>query len=130
MYFVYSFHISKQNFDDQIGLILISYDNQNQPNYFCIRDFNVFIFNKTRHKNKKHFHKYRLQCFSSERALQEHSDMCLEINGKQNLNLESSSIRFKKYFKQTALPCKIYTDAKYILVKLHINNREKKNFIY
>ena len=127
MYFVYPFHISKQNFDDQMDLLLISYDNQNQSNYFCIRDFNAFIFNKTRQKNKKHFCRYCLQCFSSERALQEHRDMCLEINGKQSVNLQIDSIKFKKYFKQTALPYKIYTDAKYILVKIHINNRD---FIY
>ena len=81
-------------------------------------------------KIKKHFCRYCLQCFSSERALQEHRDMCLEINGKQSVNLQIDSIKFKKYFKQTALPYKIYTDAKYILVKIHINNRDKKNFIY
>ena len=62
--------------------------------------------------------------------MQEHRDMCLEINGKQSVNLQIDSIKFKKYFKQTALPYKIYTDAKYILVKIHINNRDKKNFIY
>ena len=67
-----------------------------------------------------------LQCFSSERALQEHRAICLEINDKQSVNLESDSIKFKKYFKQTALLFKIYTDAKYILVKIHINDKDKK----
>ena len=58
--------------------------------------------NKKRNKNKKHFCKYCLQCFSSEGVLIQHKKTCLEINGKQNVKLRSGSIKFKNYFKQLA----------------------------
>ena len=38
-------------------------------------------------KKRKHFSRYCLQCFTSERVLIEHKETCLKINGKQNLNL-------------------------------------------
>ena len=37
---------------------------------------------KQKNKNKKHFYKYCLQCFCTERVLIEHKETCLEINGK------------------------------------------------
>ena len=43
-------------------------------------------------KNKKHFCKCCLQCFSSENVLIEHKETCLKINGKQNIKLKSGSI--------------------------------------
>ena len=61
------------------------------------------MFNKTRCKNKKHFCKYCLQCFSSERVLVEHKETCLKVNGKQTINLKRGSIKFKNYFKQLAV---------------------------
>ena len=54
MYFsmkVYPIHISKQKFDNCIDLLLIN--NENKPQYVYIKDFNRFVFNKTKHKNEK-----------------------------------------------------------------------------
>ena len=51
-----------------------------------------------------------LQGFSSEGVLIEHKKTCLEINGEQNVKLRRGSITFKKYFKQLAVPFRIYTD--------------------
>ena len=70
---VYRVHISKQKFDDHIDLLLISYDNKSH--YVYIRDFNRLMFNKTKHKNMKHFSRYCIQCFSSEGGLQEHREI-------------------------------------------------------
>ena len=39
-----------------------------------------------------------------------HKKICLEINGKQNLKLESGTIKFKSYSKEIAIPFKIYAD--------------------
>ena len=41
-----------------------------------------FFFNKTKGKNKKHFCRYRLKCFSSEKVLLEHKETYFQINGK------------------------------------------------
>ena len=45
---------------------------QNKSHYVYIKDFNRFMCNKTKHKNKKYFCKCSLQCFSYEKVLQEH----------------------------------------------------------
>ena len=42
--------------------------------------------------------------FSSEKVLQEHREICLEINGKKSLELKIGTIRFKNCFKQIAVP--------------------------
>ena len=37
---------------------------------------------------KKHFCRYYLQCFSSERTLIEHREVFLKVNGKQSVKLK------------------------------------------
>ena len=51
--------------------------------------------------------------------------MCLKINGKQSVKLESGSIKFKNYFKQIAVLFKIYADFESLLKGLYINDRDK-----
>ena len=63
-------HISKEKFEDQMNLLLITEDEK--KHYVLIKDFNAFMYNQTKHKNKKHFCMYCLQCFSSERILANH----------------------------------------------------------
>ena len=73
--------------------------DKNKPHYVYIKDFNRFMCNTTQNKNKKHFCKYFLQCFSSEKVLEEHQKACLKINRKQIMKLRSGSIKFKNHFK-------------------------------
>ena len=56
---------------------------ENKSHYVYIKGFNRFMCNKTKNKNKKHFCKYCLQCFSSESVLIEHKTDCLKINAKK-----------------------------------------------
>ena len=74
----------------------------------CIKDFNTFMFHKTKNKNKKWFCKSCLQCFSSENVLIKYKEDCLSINGQQSINLEN--FEFKNYFKPLPVPFKIYAD--------------------
>ena len=67
---------------------------------------------RQKNKNIKHFCKYCLQCFSSERVLLKHKETCLKINDKQSVKLRSGSIKFKNHFKQLAAPFKIYASFK------------------
>ena len=59
-------HISDQKFENSMYLLLIS--NQ----YVDIKDFDRFMFNKTKNKNKKYFCKSCLQCCNSKNVLTEH----------------------------------------------------------
>ena len=36
-------------------------------------------------KNKKHFRRYCVQCFGSEKMLIDHKEVCLKIYGKQSV---------------------------------------------
>ena len=89
--------------------------------YVYIKDFDRFMFNKTKNKNKKYFPKNCWQCFSSKRVLIEHKEDCLIINDKQNVKLEKGFINFKNYFKQIPVPFKIYADSECILKKVESN---------
>ena len=50
---VYPFFISKQTFEDLIDLLLLI--ESNKSHYVYIKDFNAFIFHKTKNKNKEWF---------------------------------------------------------------------------
>ena len=77
---------------------------------FQIKDFERFMFHKTKNKNKKWFCKSCLQCFSSENVLIKHKENCLSINGKQSVKLEEGIIEFENYFKQIPVQFKTYAD--------------------
>ena len=53
-------HISKEAFKDQMNLLLITKDEK--KHYVLIKDFNAFIYNQSKHKERKHFCMYCLQC--------------------------------------------------------------------
>ena len=76
----------------------------------CIKDFDRFLFYKTKNKNKTYFCKSCLQCFSSKNVLTEHEEVCLSINDAQSVRLEKRATEFKSYFKQIPVPIKIYAE--------------------
>ena len=73
-----------------------------------IKDFDKFMFHKTKNKNKKCFCKSCLQCFSSKTVLTKHKRSLSSINGAQSVRLEKGTIGFKNYFKQIPVPFKMY----------------------
>ena len=78
-----------------MDLLLVIDDDKSH--YVYIKDFDRFIFHKTKNKNKKHFSKSCLQCFSSENVLTKHKEDCLRINGAQSVRGEKGTIEFKKF---------------------------------
>ena len=121
----YLVYVSDQKFHNSIDLFHYSMDKSHDV---YIRDFNRFMCNKTKNKNKKYFCKCCLQCFSSEKVLIEHKENCLMINGKQSVRLKSGSISFKNYFKQLSAPFKIYADFECILKG--VKSSDKNNGSY
>ena len=101
-------NISDQKFENLMDLLLMI--DENKSHYVYIKDFDRFIFHKTKNKNKKWFCRSCLQCFSSESVLIKHKENCLSINGKQSVKLEKGIIKFENYFKQIPVPFKIYAD--------------------
>ena len=88
---VFPIYISDQKFEDSMELHsmdLLLLINNNKLHYVYIKDFDRFIFHKTKNKNKKWFCKSCLQCFSSENIMIKHKENCFSINGNQSVKLE------------------------------------------
>ena len=83
---IFSIHISDQKFEESMDLLFLI-DND-KSHYVHVKDFNRFMFHRTKSKNKKWFCKSCLQCFNSENILIKHKEICLSINGKQSVKLE------------------------------------------
>ena len=116
---VYLVYLSDQEFKDSIDLLLIF--SKLTSHYVYIKDFDRFMFGKTKNKGKKYFCKSYLQCFSSENVRTKHKKDCLAINGKQNIKLESGFIRFNNYFRKKPVPFKTYGDFECILKSCDIS---------
>ena len=84
--------------------------NDNKSHYVYMKDFDRFMFHKTKNKNKKYFCKSCLQCFSSKNVLAEQKEVCLSINGAQSVISEKGTTEFKNYFKQIPVLFKVYAD--------------------
>ena len=89
----YPVYISDLIFKDSMDLLLIS--DENKSHYVYIEDFNRFMCNKTKNRNKKYFCKCCLQCFSSEKDLIVHGENCLIINGKQIVKVKVAQLGLK-----------------------------------
>ena len=112
-------HISKETFEDQMNLLLITKDEK--KHYVLIKDFNAFMYNQLKHKKRKHFCMYCLQCFSSERVLANHVNNCLTINGAQAINMPKQGeniLKFNNFHKQLPVPFVIYADFEAITKKV------------
>ena len=105
---VFPIYVSDKKFEDSMDLLLLIKDDKSH--YVYIKDFNRFMFHKTKNKNKKWFCKSCLQCFSSENVLTKYKEDCLNINVKQSVKLEEGIIELENYFKQIPVSFKIYVD--------------------
>ena len=118
---VFPIYISDQKFEDSMDLLLLIDDDKSH--YVYIKDFDRFMFHKTKNKNKKWFCRSCLQCFSRESVLIKHKENCLSINDKLSVKLEKGIIEFENYFKQIPAPFKIYADFECNLKGVEIYER-------
>ena len=111
-------YVSKEKFNSCLNLLLIT---EGEVGHYCLlKDFNKFMYNQTKHKGRKHFCMYCLQCFSSERVLDNHKVDCVEINGEQAIKMPEpeTKISFTNYRKQLPAPFVIYADFEAITEKV------------
>ena len=112
-------YISKEKFENQMNLLLITKDEN--KHYVLIKDFNKFMYQQTKHKERKHFCMHCLQCFSSERVLNNHKENCIQINGTQAVNMPEKGnniLKFNNHHKQQPIPFVIYADFEAITEKI------------
>ena len=70
---VFPIQFSDQKFENSMDFLLAT--DGNKSHYVYIKDFDSFMFHKTKNKNKKYFTKSCLQCFSSKNVLTEHKEV-------------------------------------------------------
>ena len=99
---IYPVHILDQKFENSMDLLPI-FDGD-KSHYVYIKDFDRFMFHKTKNKNKRYFYKSCSQRFSSKNVFTEHKNVCLSINGAQFVILEKGAIEFKDLSKQILVP--------------------------
>ena len=90
---VFPIYLSDQKFEDSMNLLLLIDDDKSH--YVYIKDFNRFMFHRTKNKNKKWFCKSCLQCFSSKNVVTEHKEDCLIIIGKQSVKVGKGIMSLK-----------------------------------
>ena len=115
----YPIYVSKEKFEDHIELLLITKDEN--KHYVLVKDFNKFMYQQTKHKERKHFCMHCLQCFSSERVLNNHKDNCIQVNGIQAVNMpdkDNNILKFNNFHKQQPIPLVIYADFEAITEKV------------
>ena len=116
----YPIYVSKEKYEDHMNLLLITEDKN--KHYVLIKDFNKFMYNQTKHKERKHFCMHCLQCFSCERVLTNHKENCIQVNGTQAIKMpekDNNILKFNNYHKQMAVPFVIYADFEAITEKIH-----------
>ena len=112
-------HISKEKFEDQMNLLLITEDEKRH--YVLIKKFNKFMCSQSKHKKRKHFSMYCLPRFSSESILAKHTNNCLTINGKQAIKMPKKGdniLKFNNLHKQQPVPFVTYADFEAITRKM------------
>ena len=115
--------VSREKFDDHLELLYIEGEEESKVkgHYALIKDFNRFMYNFTKHKERKHFCMHCLQCFYSNESLANHKVNCIVINGVQGIQLpekyidkngveRTPSVYFKNYHKGLPVPFSIYAD--------------------
>ena len=87
--------LTKEKYKEVMNLLF--YKNH----YVLINNYNRFMYNYTKRKDKKHFCMYCLQCFRGEGALEKHKKNCITVNGKQAINMpkEGEKVQFKNIIR-------------------------------
>ena len=119
----YPIYISKEKNEDVLNLLLITEEKEEKfPNhYVLIKDFNRFMYNITKHKEKKHFCIHCLQNFTNESILNNHKENCILINGTQGIKMPTNNekiLKFNGFKKQLPVPFVIYADFEAITEKI------------
>ena len=109
---VFPIYVSDQKFEKSMDLLLVI--DGDKLHYVYIKDFDRFMFHKTKNKTKNTFAKVVYSVLVVKMCWQ-NIKVCLSINGAQSLRLEKGTIEFKNYFKQIPVPFKIDADYEWNL---------------
>ena len=97
---IFAIYVSGQKVENLMDLLLLIDDDKSH--YVYLKNFNRFMFPKTKNQNQKWFCRSCLQCFSSKNVLIKHKEDCLSIDGVQSVKVEEGTIEFENYLTNTS----------------------------
>ena len=111
--------MSEEKFNDMLNLLLIT--KGKEQHCVLIKDFNKFMYNQTKHKERKHFCMHCLKCFRYEKVLINHKKNCITINSAQAIKMPKADdkVHFKNYHKELEALLVIHADFEAINEKEH-----------
>jgi len=127
---IYPVYISKCNYTRIVDLFLIYKDCDDgstsglrpravKYHYALIKDLNRLLYSESKHKERKHFCRRCLQCFSREDVLTAHIPNCQVFNPLAIQMPESGTVlKFKEIKHQLKVPFIIYADFESLLVPI------------
>ena len=118
-------YVSKERCEEKhVDLLLIQ--EEGRRHYVLIKDFNIFMYDHSLHRGRKHFCRYCLEGFSTEEILTSHIKDCFEINSKQSFIMlkKGDYVTFKNYETKIKSQFIIYADFESIIVP---ENNGKQN---
>ena len=90
------------------------------------------MYNQTKHKERKKFCMYCLQCFSSEDILTKHKEICITINSEQAIKMPEKGdniLKYNNFHKQLPVPLSFMLILKRPLKKYKVVNQIMINHI-
>ena len=94
----HSIYVSKKCCEEKhINLLLMG--EKEKRHYVLIKYFNTFMYDRALHRGRKHFCRYCLQAFSTEKILKHHIKDCFKTNGKQRIIMPEKGkyVNFQNY---------------------------------
>ena len=112
--------------EKHVDLLLIAAEEGKRYHAF-INDFNTLMYDHTLHHGKKHFCRYCLQAFSTEKILKRHIKDCFKINDKQRIITPKKGkyVKFKNH--EIKSPFIIYADFESISLVSEDNGKQHPN---
>ena len=79
------------------------------------------MYNQTKHADRKHFYMHCLQFFRNEKALNNHKENCIAVNGTQDIKMPKADdiVYLKNYQMGLAAPFVLYADFEAITEKVY-----------
>ena len=81
----YSISVSKKSENKHVDFLFIG--GEGKTDYVHIKSVNTFLYEYTLHLGRKHFCRYKLQCFGTVETMTCQIKGCSKTNGKQGINL-------------------------------------------
>ena len=77
--------MSKKSENKHVDFLFIG--GEDKTDYVHIKSVNTFLYEYTLHLGRKHFCRYKLQCFGTVETMTRQIKGCFKTNGKQGIKL-------------------------------------------